>query len=150
MSEQIYCLVSRLSKPVVAVNGEIETSRPQIIACSFEDHSRKIALADGWSPHDAGGVTTPANLLAGDNYFIFHKNGDRRYERVAGGAWFEHHCDLLDCPWFPPFVRRMAAGEVVPLREIQDGYRAHSDGQDMPTGTWRQLCHAYEVMSRKS
>ena len=54
-------------------------------------------------------------------------------------GWFERKCAEAGCSWFVPFVRRMAAGEDVPLEEIQAAYREHNEGREMPSGTWGSL-----------
>jgi len=52
--------------------------------------------------------------------------------------WFENRCKEANCEWFVPMVKRMAAGENVPLEEIQAAYLKHN-GQPMPCGEWAKL-----------
>lgn len=52
--------------------------------------------------------------------------------------WFEHRCKEANCEWFVPMVKRMAAGEDVPLAEIQAAYLQHN-GKPMPCGEWSKL-----------
>jgi hypothetical protein len=54
-------------------------------------------------------------------------------------GWFERMCAEANCEWFVPLAKRMAAGEAVPLKEIQSAYRHHNGGKEMPCGDWGVL-----------
>ena len=140
MNETIDCLVSRRQLRSVIENGEIELNTLQVITCSVSDNNRKIFIGQGWHGHDPGGVTTAAQIIARERegFRNILKDGKIRYEPEPSG-WFDRQCGLLDCPWFPAIVRRMASGEIVPFEEIRNAYRIHNKGEEIPVGTWEQL-----------
>jgi hypothetical protein len=43
-----------------------------------------------------------------------------------------------DCDWFVPIVKRMAAGETVPHRDIEAAYLAHN-GRPLPHGPYTEV-----------
>lgn len=153
MNDPLYCLISRIPGPIPTINGEIESNRYVVIACSVADENRQIAISHGWSPHDAGGVTIPSKVLSGKRSRTFCRVADRklRYELEDASVNFDRQCNFLNCAWFPEFVRRMAEGEIIRLRELQEAYRTYpySYGDEMPIGTWRQLEIAWKKMKSK-
>jgi hypothetical protein len=51
-------------------------------------------------------------------------------------SWFEKKCVEANCTWFVDYVKRMAAGEDIPLEEIQSAYRTHNNGHEMKSTSW--------------
>ena len=143
MSDVIYCLVSRL--PSTGEKSAVDGIT--IIACSVPNEDRKIAIADGWSPHDHGSVLTPARMMAYQPYKHEMEDGKHLIEQEPQG-WFDRRSVMLGCPWFPPLVRRMADGEVIEFDEIRDAYRAHNHAQDIPTGKWWQLAQVWNAAGK--
>jgi len=148
----MFYLVSRRQKPPPVADGEFESNTLEVIAVSVADHGR-IAIANGWTPHDAGGITTASRLLSGEHTRIFFKPNRQpnhsRYEHEPSASWFERQCDSLDCSWFLAYVHRLAAGETVAARELQAAYRLHTQGEEIPTGNWQQLWQAWEKIGAK-
>ena len=142
MSNEIFCLVSQWG--VLPDAGEWYGI--SIVACSTSDTNR-IAIADGWSPHDHGSTLAAAEILQRQWHRQSVKDGRVVFEPEPPG-WFERRCAFLQCSWFHNLARRMAAGEHVTVEEIQQAYRVHNDGRSIPTGTWDQLREACEKASR--
>jgi hypothetical protein len=130
------------------VGDVVEWYAIEIVVCSFADVNRTIAVADGWGGYDHSGVYSPHEMLTRQWHTHLVKGGKHSWELEPPG-WFDRQCDRLDCPWFPAFVRRMAVGEVVSIKEIQDTYRIHNHGRPIPTGTWDQLCVVWYEMAEK-
>jgi hypothetical protein len=87
-------------------------------------------------------VLSPAEMLEHRPYVLVGHVMDgiwrtNRAEREPPG-WFERKCREANCEWFVPFVKRMADGEAVPLKEIEAAYLAHN-GKPMPCGKWSEL-----------
>ena len=125
MGEHLYCLVSRLLLPIPS---KFISGPPMVIMCSYPDPNREIAVAQGWGPRDHSGVFTPQHIIT--------------------KRWFEEYCIRLDCPWFPPVVRRMATGATVSIQDIQNSYRAHTQGVELPVGSWDDLYKVWLEMKR--
>jgi len=114
----------------------------QIIGCSVPDGKRWIAIAEGWSAHQNGATLTPAEVLAFQPSQIKEKDGKLVEIRESSG-WFGRRSDMLGCPWFPAFVQRMAAGDLVLLDEIRNAYCSYNHARNIPTGTWAQLAREW-------
>jgi hypothetical protein len=113
--------------------------------CPWNSNERTplIAIRIGKGRNSESWCLSPSRILERRPH-IFH------YEVVEGVAkmvkiaeeppgWFARRCAETKCEWFVPFVERMAAGEEVPLEEIQAAYRIHNEGQEMPSGSWNTL-----------
>jgi hypothetical protein len=133
MSNYIVGLVSQWGVPL----DPDEWYGINIIACDTLDPNR-IAIADGWDPHDHGSALSAAEILPRRWYRQSMKDGRFVFELEPPG-WFERRCAVLKCSWFHPFVQRMAGGERVSFEQIKEAYRLHNNGRLIPTGTWMQL-----------
>jgi hypothetical protein len=143
--ERVYGLVSRW--PTVAEIYECDGIK--IIAFSPSGEDPLVALADGWcGPQNHGSMRSPAKLLADSWYTRTVVDGRDVWELEPPG-WFDRFCAHLECPWFPDVVRRVAAGGIVTLEELQGMYRLHTK-REMPTGTWRQLSDAWHTARAKN
>lgn len=111
-----------------------------IITLDWENGCPAIGISDGWSPHDAGTVANPQFWLN------FRQSkwvlvGREYVEFTEPPGWFERKCAEANCEWFAPLVRRMAEGEPVSLRDVEDAYRnLHGKDEEMISGTWGTLC----------
>lgn len=97
---------------------------------SYGINEPRIGFYEGFWPHAEGSSCSPAFWLTYRESH-YEKVGDRVVGILAAEGWFERLCQEVCGPWFFPMVQRMAAGEAVPLREIQDAYAAHH-GYEMP------------------
>ncbi len=140
MSDETFCLVSQWG----VLPDSDEWYGISIIACSTVD-TKRIAIADGWSPHDHGSVLSAGELLTRQWHRQTVVDGRVIFQPEPPG-WFERRCALLRCSWFYDLARRMAAGEDVAIEEVKQAYRAHNDGRILPTGMWYQLREACEKM----
>lgn len=61
-------------------------------------------------------------------------------------GWFERKCAEAHCSWFVPMVRRMAAGQEVPLEEIRAAFRENNGGREMPCGEWAEIYEAEDAI----
>ena len=81
-----------------------------------------------------GPTSTPEEILEHRPHILSKTStGKTHYEQEPPG-WFERKCAEANCSWFVPLVKRMAAGEKVPLSEIQAEYRNHNAEKELPCG----------------
>lgn len=103
----------------------------------------RICVQEGVGPHARSWMESPAEMFDARRlqWDVVEKNGipTMTNPRLQRPGWFERKCAEAGCSWFVPFVRRMAAGEEIPLEEIQAAYREHNEGKEMPSGTWGSL-----------
>ncbi len=112
---------------------------PKRLGAKASDPDDPRILVELWQSGTSTGPTRSPRQVLEFRHHIHHVevvNGVCRetFEEEPPG-WFERQCALAYCEWFVPLVRRMAAGEAVPLAEIQAAYRAHNDGKELPAGT---------------
>jgi hypothetical protein len=115
------------------------TYRPVETQAGVDKH---ISVYIGSGRFDWAKMASPQEILKFRPYHFFDKIVDGqsvadRMEQEPPG-WFERKCREANCEWFVPMVKRMAAGEDVPLEEIQAAYLKHN-GQPMPCGEWAKL-----------
>jgi hypothetical protein len=90
----------------------------------------RIIILIGEGPVAQSLVTTPIKVLE----FIY---GQTISKAVNGKVvittvdeppgWFERKCHEANCDWFVPMVKRMAAGEDIPLEEIKTAYQLNNN-----------------------
>lgn len=94
-----------------------------------------ISVSIGEGPGSQGGAIPPKKMLEFRYGRLVWKevDGKLRFQGEVKEApgWFERFCRQANCEWFVPVVKRMAAGENVPLQEIQSTYLAHN-GKPIP------------------
>jgi hypothetical protein len=102
----------------------------------------EVAVGIGEGPGSEGFVLPPKRVLEFEYGrtmwdLVNGKPQYRGYVKEPPG-WFERKCREANCEWFVPMVKRMAAGERVPLEEIQAAYQVYN-GKPMPCGSWTTL-----------
>lgn len=105
----------------------------------------KISAMTGNGPVSKGPTLSPGKIREFRPH-VFHDeiiDGQSKTTKIEQEplGWFTRKCEEAGCAWFLPYVDRMAAGEDVPLEEIQFSYREHNEGREMPQGEWR----GYEI-----
>ena len=99
-----------------------------------------VCVQIGIGPTGESFVRTPQEMLNFKPHT--HDSSDGRMESAPSGQdspiWFQCKCKQAGCEWFASLVIRMAAGENVPLEEIEALYVAQN-GQAIPQGRWSRL-----------
>lgn len=91
-------------------------------------------LVEMWQDGTSTGPTLTPKAMLDYRPYVPHKVGDKTTFEQDSPGWFERKCVEANCSWFVPLAKRMAAGEKVPIEEIQTAYKSHNDGQEMPCG----------------
>lgn len=137
MSLHYHCLIGR-SVALSESEEVIVTFSPKK---ENELKSDLIGISHGVSPHSDGSANT-AEFWLSYRPSEWRLVGREYIESIESLGWFEKMCIKAKCDWFVPMVKRMAAGENVPLEEIHFAYRDHNDGKEMPCGAWGTLFKA--------
>lgn len=105
----------------------------------FHDGKERVSVIIGTGIHAEGPCLPAKEILRFQPTHAVWKElgGERKFEEFIkeAPAWFERKCRESNCEWFVPIVRRMAAGEPVPLEELQSAYLAHN-GKVMSSAKW--------------
>jgi len=97
-----------------------------------------IGLYEGPNGHYEGG-SVEASVWLQRRPSTFDLVDSQIVENRPEPGWFERLCREVGCAWFVPIAQRLAAGENVPLEEIQCTYSLHHHGAHMPQGDLTDL-----------
>ena len=108
---------------------------PKLSFAAPERQDLPHVFVETWQDGSAEGPTLPPNEMLNYHPYVRQRSNESSSSKVTydqeSPGWFERKCRQANCEWFVPFVKRMAIGEEMPLKEIQAAYLAHN-GKPMP------------------
>ena len=104
------------------------------------DETTLVSVGHGMNRnYPQGPCLEPSRILEWAPSMFFNKSVDGKRWESGPPGWFRRQCEAAGCLWFYGLVERMAAGEEIPIEEIQAAYRENNGGKKLEQKPYREL-----------